>query len=130
MKDSRLKYLEISDAFNARATEVDLFCKQSQLICEKLAKKLSREKADPRNEYLREFVVKVAKNNERTIELLSYMKGFLQDILNDSQVLIDGAILRDKLKDQSITIEVLMETQNKLVDDLRGRIKADIKPTA
>lgn len=135
MKDSRLKYVEILDAFNCRATEVDLFCKQSQRICEKLAKKLAADKPKTahefeKSEYLKEFVVKVSKNNERTIELLMYIKGFLQDILDDSAVLIEGAVLREKLKDQSTTIEILMQTQTNLVNDLRRGIKANFKPTA
>lgn len=135
MKDSRLKYVEICNEFNARATQVDLFCKQSQMVCTKLARKLATENPNTqhefeRSEYLKEFVMKTAKNNEATVELLSYMKGFLQDIMDDSAVLIEGAILRDKLKDQSTTIEILMQTQTDLVDDLRRRVKADIKPTA
>lgn len=135
MKDSRLKYVEISNEFNNRATQVDLFCKQSQIICTKLAKKLATENPKTqhefeRSEYLKEFVMKTAKNNEATVELLMYIKGFIQDIMDDSAVLIEGAVLRDKLKDQSTTIEILMQTQTDLVNDLRGRIKANFKPTA
>jgi hypothetical protein len=113
MKDSRQKYLDISTAFNNRATELDLLCKQSQRVCEALAKHLAKDKPKTpheleKSEYLKDFVLKTSKNNERTIELLAYMKGFLEDILEDSKVLIDGAILRDKLKFQSATIEILM----------------------
>jgi hypothetical protein len=113
MKDSRQKYVDISIAFNNRATELDLFCKQSQRICERVAKRLATERPKTplefeRQEYLKEFVLKTSQTNERTIELLGYVKGFLEDILEDSKVLIDGAILRDKLKFQSATIEILM----------------------
>jgi len=122
MKDSRQKYLDISTAFNNRATEIDLFCKQSQRICEMLANHLAKEKPKTakefeRVEYLKDFVLKTSKNNEATLELLLYIKGFLIDILDDSKVLMEGAILRDKLKFQSDTIELLQETQNKMVND-------------
>lgn len=132
MKDSRLKYLEISETFNNRASEIDLFCKQSQRICELLANRLATKKVKTQaefenNEYWKEFVLKTALNNERTIELMLWMKGLLTDILEDSQVLIDGAILRDKLKFQSDTILVMMETQNKLTSDLLSSYKANIK---
>lgn len=132
MKDSRLKYLEISETFNNRASEIDLFCKQSQRICELLANRLATKKVKTQaefenNEYWKEFVMKTALNNERTIELMLWMKGLLTDILEDSQVLIDGAILRDKLKFQSDTILVMMETQNKLTSDLLSSYKANIK---
>ena len=128
MKDSILKYIEISTAFNNRATAVDLFCKQSQRVCEKLASKLAADKPKTpqefeRSEYLKDFVVKVSKNNEATIELLTYIKGFLIDILDDSRVLIDGAILRDKLKFQSDTIEIMMKQR----DDITGVLFEDAK---
>lgn len=122
MKDSRQKYLDISIAFNNRATEIDLFCKQSQRVCEMLANHLAKEKPKTakefeRVEYLKDFVLKTSKNNEATLSMLLYIKGFLIDILDDSKVLMEGAILRDKLKFQSDTIEILQETQNKMVND-------------
>lgn len=127
MKDSRQKYLDISTAFNSRATEVDLFCKQSQRVCEMLAKYLAKEKPKTalefeRVEYLKDFVMKTAKNNEATLQLLVYMKGFLADILEDSKVLIDGAILRDKLQFQSDTIELMQQMADKKVYDLKNEI--------
>jgi hypothetical protein len=123
MKDSRQKYLDISEAFNNRATEIELFCKQSQRICELLANRLSTKKVKTpvefeNNEYWKDFIMKTAQNNERTIELMNYMRGFLTDILEDSKVLMDGAILRDKLKFQSDSIELIGMKEDEKVKTL------------
>lgn len=123
MKDSRQKYVDISEAFNNRASEVDLFCKQSQRVCERIAKRLASEKPKTpaefeRAEYLKDFVLKTSKNNEATLLLLAYIKGFLIDILEDSQVLIDGAILRDKLQFQSDTINLQWDKEDQEVQRL------------
>lgn len=114
MKDSRQKYVDILSGFTNRANEVDLFCKQSQRICERLAKHLAKEKPKTpqefeKVEYLKDFVLKTSKNNEATLELLTHIKTFLQDVLNDYEALSEGAVLRDKLKFQSDTIEIMMQ---------------------
>lgn len=130
MKDTRLKYVEVLGAFTSRATEIDLYCKQSQRICEMMAKRLAKVKpktpeAFERVEEMKDFILKTSKNNEATVELLKYIRGFLIDVIEDSKVLIDGAILRDKLEIQSTTIELLMQTQNKLVNDFFPGHKAN-----
>lgn len=130
MKDSRQKYLDIQIAFNNRATEIELFCKQSQRILEVLANRLASKKTKTpaefeNNEYWKAFIAKQAQNNDLTIDLLLYMKGFLSDILQDSQVLIDCAILRDKLQFQSDTIEVMINEREKQVDEIRARHKGN-----
>lgn len=130
MKDSRHKYLDIAQGFNARATEVDLFCKQSQRICELLANRLASKKCKTpaefeNNEYWKDFVMKTAKNNEATIDLLKFMHGFLIDIMEDSKVLMEGAVLRDKLQFQSDTIEVMINEREKQVNEIRTRNKAN-----
>lgn len=130
MKDSRQKYLDISQTFNSRATEIDLFCKQSQRVCELLASRLASKKPKTpaefeNNEYWKDFVLKQAQNNQATIELISWMKGLLIDVLEDSKVLMDGAVLRDKLKFQSDTIEVMINEREKQVDEIRARNKTN-----
>lgn len=131
MKDSRQKYLDISTAFNNRATELDLFCKQSQRVCELLAKKLASERPKTAHEfekleYLKEFVLKTSQSNERTIEFLLYVKGFIEDILDDSKVLIEGAILRDKLKFQSDTILIMQQQEDESVRAIYNLKKNEI----
>lgn len=128
MGDKRQKYLDITQAFNARATEVDLFCKQSQRTCEILAKKLASKKCKTpeefeANEHWKDFVLKTCKNNEATIDLLKYMHGFLLDIVEDSKVLMAGAVLRDKLQFQSDTIEVMIAAREVEVEKIRQQRK-------
>lgn len=130
MQDSRHKYLDIAQGFNARATEVDLFCKQSQRVCESLAKKLAAKKCKTpeefeANEYWKDFVLKTCKNNEATMDLLKFMHGFLIDIMEDSKVLMEGAVLRDKLQFQSDTIEVWITEKEKEARENFSRNKAN-----
>lgn len=131
MKDSRQKYLDISEAFNNRATEIDLYCKQSQRLCEQIAKRLA--KANPKNgdafervEEMKDFILKTSKANERTIEFIQYVKGLLGDVLEDSKVLIDGAILRDKLNFQSDTILIQFQQQEDQVRAIYNLKKNEI----
>jgi hypothetical protein len=125
-KDSRLKYIEMVNQFRDRANTVDFQCKASQRICERLAKTLTKERPKTplefeRHEYLKDFILKTSANNEATLELLNWMNGFLQDIATDAKVLIDGAILRDKLDFQSETIQLISQQRDELVNDLCKR---------
>jgi len=118
MKDRRLKYIDVCHAFNARASEIDLFCKQSQRVCELLANRLASKKPKTptefeNNEYWKEFILKSSSNNQSTIELLAYIKDFLQEVINDSSALMDGAKLRDQAQLQSDTIEVMITERDK-----------------
>jgi len=57
--------------------------------------------------------MKTAKNNESTLELLAYMKEFLQDVINDSTTLMEGALINDRLQLQSDTIEAMITERDK-----------------
>jgi len=122
-KDSRLKYVEMPREFRHRANDIHILCKQSLRACEVLAKKITNAKTKDhiefeKNEALKDFVLKTSQANEKTLELLIYINGFLAEIAEDAKVLIDGAILRDKLKDQSLKIENLIEHRESLVKNL------------
>lgn len=122
-KDSRLKYVEMPREFYLRANEINIACRQMLRSGEEIAKQLSRAKVKDgpefeRNEALKDFVLKSAQSTEKMLELLTYMTGFLNDIASDAKVLIEGAILRDKLKDQSLKIESLMDHRDSLVKSL------------
>lgn len=132
-KDSRLKYVEMPREFHHKANEIHIACKQMLRSGEEIAKKLAREKVTTgpefeRNEALKDFVLKSAQSTEKMIDLLTYMTGFLNDIAADAKVLIDGAILRDKLKDQSLKIESLMDHRDTLVKNLYDRRENQIHP--
>lgn len=122
-KDSRLKYMEMPREFHHRANEIYIAAKQSLRTCEIAAKALAKEKpktpADfERVEAMKEFLLTTAKSNEKVLDLLKYLNGFLQDIATDAKVLIDGAIIRDRLRDQSSTIEILMQQRDNAVKDI------------
>ena len=130
-KDSRLKYLELASVFRDRASEVDLHCKVSQRICERVAKSLAKEKPKTpkdfeRLEYLKDFVLKTSKNNEATLELLGYLKTLITEIVEDYKALENGATLRDKLKFQSDTIEIMQHEQERMVRQFYGEKKDEI----
>jgi hypothetical protein len=130
MKDSRLKYLEISEAFNNRATSVALFCKRSQKICELLANRLATKKVKTpaefeNTEYWKNWILETSRNNQETIELLDYMKGLLVDIMEDSKVLMDGAVMRDRLNFAVETIEAKQLIIDKIANEVGIRDTAN-----
>src|SRR5690349_8280175 len=109
-RDKRLKYLDINQVFHNKTTDIRLRCKQSNRACEEFAKTLA--KARPKDaegfekvERMKEYVLKTSQLNDEILGLLDYMHGFLLDLGNDAQILIEGAVLRDKLMMQSDTIE-------------------------
>lgn len=112
-RDKRLKYIDINQVFHNRSNDIRLRCKQSNRACEDLAKTLS--KAKPKDaegfekvEKLKEYVLKTSQLNDEILGLVDYIHGFLLDLGKDAQILIDGAVLRDKLMQQSDTIEMLI----------------------
>jgi len=118
MKDRRLKYIDVCHAFESRASEIDLFCKQSQRVCELLASRMAAKKPKTpaefeNNEYWKDFIMKTAKNNESTLQLLAYMKEFLQGVIDDSSALMEGALINDRLQLQSDTIEAMITERDK-----------------
>jgi hypothetical protein len=130
MKDSRLKYLEISETFNNRATSVALFCKRSQKICELLANRLATKKVKTpaefeNNEYWKNWILETSRNNQETIELLDYMKGLLVEVLEDSKVLMDGAVMRDRLNFAVETIEAKQLIIDKIANEVGRRDTAN-----
>lgn len=123
-KDSRLKYVEMGAVFKDRASAVDLNCKLSQKSCERFALYLAKQKPKTPEQFekvevLKDFVLKTSKANEEMMLLIDYMKGLIEDIATDSKVLIDGAILRDKLKFQSDTIESGWMLREEMVETIR-----------
>lgn len=134
-KDFRLKYADITKVFHTRANDVNLACKQSQRICEQLAQRLTKVRPKSSNEFeqhefMKEFVLKTAKTNEEILSLLEYTHGFLQDIMTDAKVLIDGAIIRDQLREQSDKIESLINQREQTVNKIYAEVRERITRTA
>lgn len=125
--DNRLKYLDINKAFGNRTAQIKLDLKVSNKTCEMLAVHLSKQKPKEAKEFervemLKDYVLKTSKLNDDVLALMDYVHGLLTDIGNDSSVLIEGAIIRDRLQLQSDTIESLKQDREdyiKKIYDIR-----------
>jgi hypothetical protein len=122
-KDRRLKYVELPKAFHAKASEINVTSKQHLRACEKLASHLSRQKpGNPKefeqNEWLRDFVIKSADLNDKTVALLDYLKVTIQEIADDAQNLMPGAQILDRLKDQEEAVLLAWGIRDKAINDL------------
>lgn len=131
-KDSRLKYVEMGTVFKDRASAVDLNCKLSQKSCERFALYLAKQKPKTPEQFekvelLKDFVLKTSKANEEMMLLIDYMKGLIEDIATDSKVLIEGAILRDKLKFQSDTIQRITEQRNEAIAEIFDHYQDELR---
>lgn len=122
-KDNRLRYIEMVTVFRDRASAIDFQCKQSQRICEKLAKHIANDKPKSgkefeRHEYLKDFVLKTSTANETMIELLKYMNDLIQSLSDDARDLNAIAGLRDIIKFDQQTIQIITQQRNELLDEL------------
>lgn len=131
-KDYRLKYVDVTRIFYSRANDVNLACKQSQRICEQLVHRLAKVRPKSPNEFeqhefMKDFVLKTAKTNEEILNLLNYTHGFLQDVVDDAKVLIDGAVIRDRLREQSDKIEALIMQRDSTVNQIYNEVSTRIK---
>lgn len=122
-KDRKLKYVEMPGVFYGKASDIKIACKQQILACERLAKHLVKKQAKngkefEQDEWLKDFVLKTAELNDKTLELLDYIHSLLKDVSNDAQVLIKGSEIRDQLRDQSDTITTLIATRETLINNL------------
>lgn len=131
-KDSRLKYVEMGTVFKDRASAVDLNCKLSQKSCERFALYLAKQKPKTPEQFekvevLKDFVLKTSKANEEMMLLIDYMKGLIEDIATDSKILIEGAILRDKLKFQSDTIQRITEQRNEAIAEIFDHYQDELR---
>jgi len=121
--DRRLKYVDITGIFYNKANDVSIACRQSQRQCENMAKQLATRKAKTPEEFeriesLKEFVLKTTSANEKMLSLLDYVTGLLVEISEDSKVLIEGAIIRDRLKDQEDTVIMLTQQRESLITQM------------
>lgn len=123
--ESRLwKYLSLPHIFEQKAAEIDLTCKQHLRICERLAAHLARQKPTlpkdfEQTEYLKDFVLKSAQLNEKTIQLLDYLKNTVQEITNDAKAFTEGARLNAIIRDQG---ERIIQQAIKEIDTLERKI--------
>lgn len=134
-KDRRLKYVEMPQVFQRKAGEIGITSKQHLRACERLADHLSKQKPKTpqdfeRVEWMKDFVVKSSELNERTIDLLDYLRDMLQEVANDALSLAEGAKIRDVVRDQSDAIEMLTATRDRLINELYGKQRIGADKTA
>lgn len=133
-KDRRLKYVDLPRVFEQRASEVRISAKQHLRACERLAGHLSRQKPKDaqefeRVEWMKDFVMKTAELNERTIKLLENLRAELQAVADDAKALIEGGQLLDRLRDQSDVIKLMQAARDaatlKLYEQKRDEFRAN-----
>lgn len=122
-KDHRLKYVELPRIFSHMSHEIKISSKQHLRACEKLAKHISGVRPKngrefEQNEWMKEFVVKTADLNEKTLCLIDNMAKLLSEIAQDARSIIDGTELRNQARDQSDAIIMLQNTRDLLVKEL------------
>jgi hypothetical protein len=123
-KDNRLKYVELPKVFQQKASEIKMAATVQARHCEKYAQQLARRvpKSGPEfeiHEAMKEFVISTHKLNTDTLELINYLHGLLQEVSADASVLIQGAIIRDRLKDAGESLELAWQQRDDLVNQLR-----------
>lgn len=133
-KDNRHKYLELPAAYQSKAVEINLWVKQSQRTCERLAQHLS--KSNPKTpeefervEFLKDFVLKTSQSNEKVLDLLQYLTKFLNEVMADADTLQQGAVIREQMIMQSEHL-IDLNNQNEILlgliehlHDLSGKDK-------
>jgi uncharacterized protein YoxC len=133
-QDNRLKYLELFRSFEYLANEVKLSCKVSQRNCERLAKQVASTKAKTPEQFekvesLKEFINSTSTANEKTVNALNTIHGYLVEIASDCNDLTNVADLKNKIEIQSETISILMQ-QNQNIVSLRDEIRRRNTATA
>lgn len=125
--DARLRYLEMPMQFRGRANDIALTAKQHLRTCEALAKRLASERPKTKQEfdkieYYKDFVIKTSELNDQVIGLLDYTRDLLNTIAADSALLEDAKV-KDTLRLQSETIELLYQRNDKLEKDLHEQLR-------
>lgn len=130
-KDRRLKYVELPRVFEHAANEIDISAKIQIRTCEALAKQIKNSKPKNATEFekiesLKNFVIKSSELSEKMIDLLAYLKNVLQEIAEDAKGLAANAREFDRLRDQSETIQMLIQQRETIVkafyDNRKGNI--------
>lgn len=121
--DKRLKYIDINRVFHNRTQQIKLDLKLSNKSCEMLARHVAKMNPKTRTEQeqadkLSEYALTTSKLNDDVLQLLEYIHGLLTDIGQDSEVLIEGAIIRDRLQMQSDNMEVLIDQREKAIKEI------------
>lgn len=125
--DTQLKYLEIRNHFHGQATEIEIAIRQNHKVLEKLADYLSKNKGSntiesERNEFLRDFVVKVASTNESVLNSLKTWRDTFEQIGNDLE-LVRASKLAGTLQEQSEMITLLQNQRDNFIKQYGNEVR-------
>jgi hypothetical protein len=127
--DERLKYVEMPHKFYNIANDIKIASLQQIRQCEEFAKELSRVNPKTpgqfeKSERMKQFLISTHDLNTRTVALIGYIHDFLGKVAQDANTLIEGAVLRDKLKEAGISLEYAWQQRDELIKQLNDRGKA------
>lgn len=117
------KYLEISNQFNGRVSEIRIALKVSNRVCEMLAKHIQKEK--PKNQLeqdridkLTDYVIKTSELNDKVLGLIEYTSELLSAVAVDSVALTDATNLLSTIEFQSETIQAVTIQRDNAIKDI------------
>lgn len=111
-ESSLLKFLSLQKKFYSLSVDVEISVKQTE---RKLNKLIPKARVDSE---LAEFLISVKEQGENVLKLLHETRNFLQEIVNDAEV-VENAKKRDLIKDYQMYIELLQSEINKFHDSQR-----------
>jgi hypothetical protein len=121
-----MKYLEYPKQFQDKARNLEIDCRRQERELIIFAKRLNSIRVKRKEDFLelekmKDFLVVSAEMNTRTLNMLEWTHKLLQEISLDATAVIDGAKLRDQLKDNTDTLESLLAHREKLAKEYAGR---------
>jgi hypothetical protein len=121
-----MKYLEYPKQFQDKARNLEIDCRRQERELIIFAKRLNSIRVKRKEDFLelekmKDFLVVSAEMNTRTLNMLEWTHKLLQEISLDATAVIDGAKLRDQLKDNADTLESLLAHREKLAKEYAGR---------
>jgi hypothetical protein len=121
-----MKYLEYPKQFHDKARNLEIDCRRQERELIIFAKRLNSIRVKRKEDFLelekmKDFLVVSAEMNTRTLNMLEWTHKLLQEISLDATAVIDGAKLRDQLKDNADTLESLLAHREKLAKEYAGR---------
>jgi hypothetical protein len=104
-----LKYLDLPKIFMAKSVEVTIAIKQQNRMIEELIPTVKG------NEKMADFLIKSAETNEAVESMLVYLKDLLQEVAHDANFLVEGAKVRNKLKDMQYLVDTAVRQREILI---------------
>jgi hypothetical protein len=114
MRDLYEKYYELNKSFPNKAGKLlQVITTQKRLI-----ETLSKRKQEPE---VKQLLISVAEGYDVSIDLLEYMKQVIQGVANDSESILEGAAIRNSVRDQSELISHFLAVHDNEVKTIRQK---------